>query len=273
MTEFVPSVGLHPGLANDIYHAQTEWWSSTQLKRFWPEHYKAFSGNTDALAFGTLFHEVVLEPDNLDHYAVLDAEAIGVKSDGTPAANPLMTAAWKKAVAEAEQDDKTVVAQADWDRAQRMRDALMAHDTAPGLIWGSEGANEESAFWIDGDGRQHKARFDRRIPGAVIDLKSTSAKPGSDSLSRACIDYGYELSAAHYLAVAEGLALDVEAFVHVWVEKVEPFRVTVSDLPADFIARGHYLRDHALMRAAQQIDAYEGATGFITLELPRWARI
>lgn len=270
-------MGLHPGVPNEVYHAQTDWWSSTQLKRFHPERYKAFSGNTDALTFGSLFHEVVLEPDSLGHYAVLDAEAIGVKSDGTPAANPLMTTAWKRAAAEAEQDGKTVVAQSDWDRAHRMRDAIVLHDTAKNLIWGNDGVNEESAFWVDENGVQHKARFDRRISSALIDLKSTSAKPGADSLARACIDYGYDLSAAHYATVAEGLDLEVEAFVHVWVEKqAEPgqhHRVTVSDLGSEFLARGQQLRELALERAAHRTDAYEGATGFLTLDLPRWARI
>lgn len=264
--------GLVPDLPNDEYHAMTDWLSSSMLKCELPEWYKA-GGSQDALDFGTLVHAVVLEPDNLDGYTVLDAAKIGLKSDGTAAANPTMTQAWKRAVAEAEQDGKVVVAQADWDRAHAMRDAIEAHPTAAELLFG-EGGAEESAFWIDDQGVRHKARFDKRIPGAIVDLKSTAAKPGGDSLARAVIDYGYDLSAAHYLAVAEGLGLDVQAFAFVFVGKEPPHRVTVAELDETFMTRGRVLRALAIERHLNPaVPPYEGATGYLTLSAPRWARL
>src|SRR5690606_24400839 len=146
----------------------------------------------------------VLEPDDLAGYVALDAEKIGLKADGTPAQNPTMTQAWKRAVAEAEQDGKRVIAQADLDKALAMRDAVERHATAAELIFNIPGHVEESAF-AEIDGVKCRARFDKRIPGAVIDLKSTSGKPGRDALARTIVDYGYELSGHHYLAVAETL--------------------------------------------------------------------
>lgn len=264
---------IRTDLTNDDYHAMTDWFSSSQLKAALPEHYKP-GGSQEALDFGTLFHTAVLEPDDLAGYVALDADAIGVKADGTKAANPTMTAAWKKAVTEAEQDGKTVIAQSDLDRALLMADAVRAHPTAAQLIYGDNGTNEESAFAVDADGIQHKARFDRRIPGAIIDLKSTSAKPGRHSLTRACIDYGYDVSAAHYLAVADLLGLDAPAFALVFVDKTDNPRVTVAEIDASLLERGATLRRRAIERLTQPgAPAYEGATGYLTITAPRWAEL
>lgn len=263
--------GLHPGLTNDQYHALTDWWGSTQLKAYLPEHYKPFAGNSDALQFGSLVHTLALEPALMSQYVALDAATIGVKADGTPAANPMMTTAWKRHAAEVEADGYTVIAKSDLDRATAMVDAIHDHPVAHALLFSDDGKSEESAFWIDDHGTQHKARFDRRIPGAIIDLKTTSAQPGAHSLTSAVISYGYEVAAAHYLAVAEGLGLDVDTFLHVWVTKTAPYRVTVTELDDYFLERGRDLRALALERAAGTADPYEGATETLTLTCPMWA--
>jgi hypothetical protein len=267
------TAGLH-AMSNEAYHAVTDWWSSSQLKAALPERYKT-GGSQEALDFGTLFHSVVLEPDTLDAYTVLDAHAIAGDNPktGKPYDAPHMTAKFKAAVAEAEQGGKVVVAQTDWDRAHAMADAVHAHPTASALLFDGEGHNEESAFWVDGNGVQHKARFDRRIPGAVIDLKSTSAKPGGDSLTRAVSDYGYELSAVHSVRVAAGLELDAPNFAWVFVSK-DPIRVTVAEPDDLLLARGRVLRALALERLTNPaVPPYEGASGYLTLTAPGWARL
>lgn len=263
--------GLHTNLSNDEYHALTDWYSSSQLKAALPESYKPFTGTTDALDFGTLFHTVVLEPDNLSGYVALDANKIGVKADGTPAQNPTMTGAWKKAVAEAESDGLTVIAQDALDRAFAMRDAITNHPEANELMFADGGTNEESAFAVDENGIRHKARFDRRIPGAIVDLKSTASQPGADSLTKAVLNYGYEVSAAHYLTVAELLGLDAPTFTLVFVGKTAPYHVTVADLDDLLIMRGNNLRALALERIGQQVEPYEGASGRLILTCPMWA--
>lgn len=263
--------GLYADMSNRDYHEQRDWASSTGLKALLPERYKT-GGSQEALDFGTLFHTAVLEPENLAEYVALDAEKIGLKADGTPAQNPTMTAAWKRAVAEAQGDGKTVIAQADLDRALAMREAVLAHDTAANLLYAIEGTFEESAF-AEVDGVPCRARFDKRIPGALLDLKSTSAKPGRDSLTRTIVDYGYDLSAAHYLEVAQALDLDVQAFALIFVAKVEPYLVTVVDLDESFLARGRVLREQAIDRRLNRAEPYEGSTGYLTLTCPRWAQL
>jgi hypothetical protein len=264
--------GIVADLPNDDYHADQRWLSSSRLKGYLPERYKA-GGSQDALDFGTLFHTVVLEPDNLGGYVVLDAAAIAGNNPktGKPYDSPTMTSKWKTVVAEAEQGGKTVVAQADWDRAHAMRDAVAKHDTAARLLF-EDGQSELSAFATDADGVAHKARFDRYLPGAIVDLKSTSGKPGKDSIARSVVDYGYDLSAAHYLAVADLLGLDVQAFAFVFCTKDEPYRVTVCDLDESFLARGRALRERAIRRHLDPAEPrYEGASGFLTIDAPPWA--
>ena len=266
--------GIHADLGNEAYHADEDYLSSSRLKGYLPEHYKQ-GGSQEALDFGTLFHAVVLEPDRVAlDYVALDAEKIGLKSDGTVAQNPTMTAAWKRAVAEAEQDGKTVIDQGALNKAYRMRDAVAKHDTARRLLFEEDGRAELSCFAVDENGIRHKARFDKLITGVGIDLKSTAGKPGEDAIGRAVLDYGYDLSAVHYMTVAELLGMDLQAFAFVFVSKDDDPFVTVCDLDETFLARGRALREKAIRRHVDPTEPrYPGASGFLTLTAPRWAQI
>ena len=258
-------------MPNEAYHAEAEHLSSTRIKKALPEHYRDGDLNTAALDFGTLVHTVVLEPETLDQYTVLDAAKIGVKSDGTPAQSPTMTAAWKRAVAEANEVGLTVVAQADWDKAHRMAEAAKAHPEARELLYGSEGESEVSAFATDENGLKVKARFDRLNPGAIVDLKTTGARAGAASLRSVVANFLYDLSAYHYLEVARLCELDVDTFWFVFVSKDDKPLVTVAHLSDAFLERGRDLRSLALDRINGDAEPYEGATGRLTLHPPGWA--
>lgn len=258
-------------LSNEDYHAETEHLSSTRIKKALPEHYRDGDLNTAAIEFGTLVHSVALEPETLDRYTVLDAAKIGVKSDGTPAQNPTMTAAWKRAVAEASEAGLTVAAQADWDKAHRMADAVKEHPEARDLLY-SEGESEVSAFATDENGVKVKARFDRLNPGAIVDLKTTGARAGAASLRSVVANFLYDLSAYHYLEVARLCELDADTFWFVFVSKDDKPLVTVARLSDAFLERGRDLRSLALDRINGDAEPYEGATGHLTLHPPGWAQ-
>ncbi|HKY58342.1 MAG TPA: PD-(D/E)XK nuclease-like domain-containing protein [Aeromicrobium sp.] len=265
--------GIYTDMSNDDYHADTEYLSSTRLKRLLPENYKQ-GGNQDALDFGNLFHTVVLEPEKLaDRYLVLDPYKVGVKANGDRADNPTATTAWKKAVTKATEDGLTVVSPADWDKAHAMRDSVLKHDEARELLNLASAQHEVSVFVEDPDtGLKLKARFDLLAPMVAVDAKSTAAKPGAHSLTKAVIDYGYDLSAAHYLHVAELAGLQVDGFTLLFIGKEPPYRVTVADLDDLLIMRGRRLRDLAIKRLLDPTEpAYEGATGRLLLTCPDWA--
>lgn len=272
MSELEP--GIHQ-MSNADYHGETDHLSSSVLKGFLPEHYKQ-GGSQDALDFGTLFHTVVLEPDDLDEYVVLDAHAIAGSNPktGKPYDSPQMTAKFKAAALAAAEDGRIVVTQDQWDQAHRMAEAVKAHALANELIHEGAGTYEESVFAVTDAGVRHKARFDRRIPGRIIDLKSTNAKPSDYALTRAAMDYGYDLSAAHYLAVAELAGLDAEDFTLVFVTKDEPHHVMVCDLSEAFLDRGRVLRDLAVERATNpDAPRYFGASEALTLHPPGYANL
>lgn len=274
--------GLHFDMPNDDYHADTEYLSSTVLKRSLPERYKD-STSQDALDFGTLFHTVVLEPDRVDDIAdelgltILDPHVIGLTAKGEKSENPTATTAWKNKVKEVEASGKRIMTVAKWAewlaRAQAMLMSLQAHEKASELLFTEPGESEVSAFWQPSDGPAHKARFDRLLDGKAVDLKSTSAQPGEDALTRAVINYGYDLSAAHYLQVAEGLELGVTEFWFIFVGKEAPHYVTVCDLSNDFLTRGRLLRALAIERLTEDAPPYVGAEGHLTLAPPPYARI
>lgn len=280
-TEYEPVLITEPGirddLINDDYHAQSAWFGSSQLKGYLPEWFKP-AGATAALDLGTLAHALILEPDTEHRFVALDPASVGRKADGTTADNPKATKAWREAVAEHEAAGRTVVEATIWQAAHRMADAVLSHLIAGPLMTG-DGVNEQSLFWRDDAGVQHRARPDRRIPGALLDLKTTVALPSAADLARAVTSYGYDLSAVHYLegARALGLADDGTAFVHVWVGKTEPYLVTVTEFGhdpdgADFWHRGRSLRVLAIERATnEKAPRYLGATEPLTLTAPPWA--
>lgn len=274
--------GIHLDLSNADYHADGDYLSSTRLKRALPERYKA-GGSQEALDFGTLFHTVVLEPEKVDGIAaelgivVLEPSVIGLTVKGEKSANPTQTTAWKDKVAEVEKSGQRVMTADKWAewlrRAEAMRDAAAAHEQASALLFG-DGTSEASLFWQPSDGPAHKARFDRLLDGCGVDLKSTNAQPGEDALTKAVLNYGYDVSAAHYLEVANGLELGVTAFWLVFVSKEPPHYVTVCNLSDDFLTRGRILRALAIERLTNpDVAKYHGAEGHLTLTPPPYARM
>lgn len=266
--------GLYADLDNEDYHAHAEWLSSSVLKTVLPERYTV-PNSRKALDAGSVFHTIALEPHRLDGLAdelglvVLDEQEVGVKADGSPSTSPTSTKAWKDAVADAEQSGRTAMRLSEWqgwvDQAKSMAGALRAHPVAGPLLQG-DGIVEESAFWVDAAGRKHRARADWRKLGVIVDLKSTVEKPGRWSLRSAVRKYGYHVSAAHYLEVYRGLGVDVDAFALIFVSKSAPHYVTVAEIGPELMDEGYEQRAEALRRLTDPTaDAYEGASGFITL--------
>jgi len=249
--EVVGEAGLVQGLSNADYHADKEWLSSTVLKRALP--YYTDPDDRAALDFGTAFHTRTLGEG--EEVVVLDAADWRAK-------------ATQEARDEATAVGKVAILRKDSERIDAMIERVHEHKDAAALLFSSDGTSEESAFWMDDSGIKHKARFDRRIPGKIIDLKSTSAKPlSNEELAKVTANYLYDLSAAHYLAVAEGLGLDCPSFAFVFVSKHPPHHVAVCELDAAFLADGRFLREQAIDRIVN------GQRGTQTLAPPRWRNL
>lgn len=199
-----------------------------------------------ALAFGTLVHALVLEPHREDEYQPADAEKIGVKADGTAAAVPTMTVAWKRFVAEAEQSGKTVVAQAEWDTARAMRDAVHSYRSAA-LILDTCTRREVSGWARHDTGVLVKGRLDLLGSGIVGDLKSTrDADP--DKFGWTCTDFLYHVSGANYMDIANAAGEQASVVAFINVEKEPPYRVSVVELADRAVQRGRELMHEACRR-------------------------
>lgn len=247
--------GIHLDMPNGDYHADTDYLSSSALKRLLPEHYKPYNGNGDALDFGTAFH----------------AQALGTDENVTTHDFPTwLSKAAKEARDAARAAGEVPILTADAERIEQMVASLRRHESATRLLTQPGATPEVSAFTHDDNGNGIKARFDLSAP-VIVDLKSTSGMPGEHELARTVINYGYDLSAAHYLDVAERVGLEPQGFALVFVEKTAPFRVTVAELDAEFLARGARLVELAKDRHHGRAPSYPGETGFLTLNCPRWA--
>lgn len=247
------SPGLHPDMSNAEYHGAVDWLGSTQLKDYIPEFYSKPTGR-DALDFGTALHTTVLGTD----------ERIDVHDFNT----------WRSKAAEAAREESYAagavpILASDQEAIRGMVAALRAHEDASWLLWGAPGVNEVSIFARDHEDRQFKCRPDRLLDnGLIVDLKSTSAKPGQRNLGRAVMDFGYDLSAAHYQQTAQLAGVQATEFAFVFVSKKAPHHVTVANLGDDLIGDGYALRDLAIRRAEAETPAYEGAAGSLTITRP-----
>ena len=186
------------------------------------------------MAFGTLVHSLVLEPDS-----VSALYAASPKYDKRTTIGKAGAAAF-----EAVNVGKTVVDLEDFQRAQRVARAVLDHPTAGGLL-GNASAREVTVLWTQ-HGVPCKARLDAISGINVLDLKTARDASGG-GFSRAAATYQYHVQAAHYLsaATAGGFAQDPYydplRFIFIAVESTEPFNAAVYELTHADIVSGRVL--------------------------------
>lgn len=250
--------GVYTDLSNDDYQSQTDWVSSSMLKRLLPEHFKPFAGSASA-DFGSIFHQR------------FTAETVPIE---TVDAATWQGKAAKEQLAAIQGRGHYAILTGDLPLIDRMEEAVRDHKEATALLTGF-GTWETSVF-AEVDGVPSRCRFDR-ISGSdhAVDIKTTKEQPGGKNLSKAVVNYGYDLSAAHYLETARAAGIEFADFSLVFVQNCEPFHVTVATLDDAFMERGAAMRDLALQRWLHptMVDAYPGQRGTIELTCPGWAKL
>lgn len=263
------------GLDEAVYHADTTSLSASSAKTLLGKRPPAPS---DALRHGTLVHTIILEPDRLNRYKVLDAHAIAGNNPktGKPYDAPTMTGKFKAAVADAAEQGLTVVAQDEWDAAHAEAQAVMDHPTAGRLLAAATDV-EVSAYADHPTGARVRARFDLIGPGFIADIKTTrDANP--DDYGRTVHQLLYHVSAANYLDIANANGLDVTAFAFINVEK-EPtpggkYRVSVIELAERAIDKGRELMHEACERwiaNGHVVDLPDYGDEYHVVDLPEYA--
>jgi hypothetical protein len=252
----------------DAYRA-SEGISASDLKHIvppkTPAHYFAnVSGRTErvqtkAMLLGTLAHLAVLEPHKLDAaFAVRPAHITDLRTkEGKE---------WKSSVGAL-----PVLDQGEADALHGMRDAVAANAAAAALL---RGASYEVSLWAEhpATGLPIKGRLDALGAGVIADVK-TCEDASPQGFGAAAARFLYDLSAAHYMALADLCGRPVDSFWWIAVEKSAPFAVAVYQPSEEVMARGIRLAEAALARVAECCERQEwpGYPASAVLQYPVWA--
>ncbi|MBP3044860.1 PD-(D/E)XK nuclease-like domain-containing protein [Arthrobacter jiangjiafuii] len=254
------SPGIYADISNRDYHADPAL-GSTSLKTLalkTPAHYqhdKAHPKSSDAFTLGTAAHSLILEGDT-SNIVIVDA------------ANWLTKAA-KEAKAEALAVGKQPLLTKEMAQIEAMRDSVMLHEVA-GLHFIGHKA-EQSIFWEE-DGLMLKCRPDAWKPGTIVDLKTTvDASP--NSFSKTAFDFGYFMSAAHYIDGVKAATGEDVKFVFVNVEKTAPYLVSVVELDDYTLDCGRQMLDRAkrIYRECTETGKWPGYPAVEPVGLPAYA--
>jgi len=254
---------VYDDLAETDYHADPTSVSASGMKQILrsPAHFLhslTHPQASAALDLGTVAHTLVLGTGQ-EHVAI----------EGNRNRNDV-----KALIEAAEAAGKVVLKPEQLKAAERMADAVLTHPKASRILT-SPGRSEVSMFFHDpAYDVIRRCRWDRLgDDGIGVDLK-TSKSSDPAYLPKHIVEYGYDLSAAWYLAVAAGLGIEIAAYALVFVESTEPHPVVVAELSGDFLERGAALTAKALTTYRRCIDTREWpgyASDFITVDPPRWS--
>jgi len=234
-----------------------------------PMHYKYAQEHqredTPALLFGSALHCYVLEPERFaDEYIVVG------KIDRR-------TTEGKAQVTEIEASGKLPVSEDDYDTIKAMSESIRANPYAVRLL---KGEHEVSYFATDPTtGIRIKCRPDCRVDlggvSVIVDLKTTRSA-STESFSRACLDYGYDLQAAMYKQIVDEVEGKPHRFVFIAVEKDPPYACNVLEADELMLRKGAddlrgYLMTLAECRRTGNWYGYNGESGKPNIiGLPAW---
>lgn len=148
-------------------------------------------------------------------------------------------------------------------QVRAMAKELREHPVASTLFRPGHGSPEQSLFWRDKETKQFcRARLDW-LPHAsqggrlvIPDYKTAADGEPDYALPKAVGRYSYELQAAHYLDGVKTLGLAKNpTFVFVFQEKEPPYVVTVVELDMTALQIGRMLRERAIAKYRECLDA------------------
>lgn len=233
-----------------------------------PAHLKTYlkqpSEQTPAMLFGSVVHQLLLEPDKAPFWAVHPMGLDGRSKEGKE---------WKARVG-----DQPILDQAEWQNIQGAVANVQSHPTARLAL--AAGRSEVSVFRRFNLGRSvlRRARIDFVNNGnALVDLKTTDdARP--DAFARTIFNMRYHVQAAYYLDIWNDSLpageTPKDTFVFIAVEKNAPYAVSVFDLSRAAINEGRkeYIRLLQLYMECREQDHWPAYNPDIQeISLPGWA--
>jgi hypothetical protein len=181
---------------------------------------------TKAMRIGKRFHEALLEPE------VFAASYVPKTWNGT-------TKAGKARKAEVEERGQTPIEIEEWSLIIAMKGAVYqaaqerAQDKDPLLaeLLLSPGRVEQSALWWDTEEDMPlKGRFDKVLPGLVVDIKTADQWMPDEWARTSALKYGYHRQAWMYCDAYEAIHGTRPRHLHVVVHNAHPYEVTLFEL-------------------------------------------
>lgn len=262
--------GLYDGISNYDY-SKIEGVRSSNLKHaiksmhIYQRHHDGsiLFKPTKAMDLGTVVHKMVLEAFDFSTDIVISKKWGRKASDKE-----------EKAAFYAEHLGKTIIDSEQHDQARRMRDSLMKLPEIHHIF--KAGSPELSGVYRDPySDVLCKYRPDWRTDWCLSDVKTTK-DVSPDKFNKTIHDYGYHISAAHYLegdSVLRGT--NHRKFIFLCVEPEYPYEAAMYKLGDQSLILGERLRKLALTRIQRSLnnDIWPRINGGITQEIdvPYWA--
>jgi len=200
---------------------------SSGLKKFRisPAHYQAFLNEpgkeSKEMNFGTAYHYRLLQSGEY-----LKRVVLGLDRQKRSKADREAWAEFEK-----RHEGKTIITKEENTVLDRMFDSIMKHPTARTILE-TEGNYEDTYIWDSEHGFLCKCRVDKSIVradhGYIVELK-TSRNARSGPFGRDIALYGYDISAAWYLAGVQRILKIPFMFFFLVQEKEPPFAVNVFE--------------------------------------------
>ena len=259
--------GIHNDISNADYHAAKEIEglpavSSSYAKAVHKSslaHANADSGPKFSPAFdiGTATHGWALEG------------VLPIKGPDTRRGS-----AWQEAKAEAALRDTVALTSGDYDKVERMVEALRNNEHIAKLLDHPKRIVEASVFAKHPVGLCMKARPDLFIekPGYIADVKTTqSAEPYA--FERQAHSLGYAVQANWYVKTLSLAGIEAKRFLFANVEKEPPYATSIVEVGDDLMKHSAEIVERVLVQIQQAKETNSYPTGWPAVHvatLPNW---
>jgi exodeoxyribonuclease VIII len=215
---------------------------------------------SDTLTLGSAIHCAILEPGLFaDYYVRLPGDDRRLKDV-------------KDAIAAAADSGLIALRPSDWEKCQRIREAIWRNRAAREILEAAENCERPGVARV-GDGL-FKFRPDiiSESLGVHADIKSTQdARP--EAFGRSILAYQYHRSGALYREAMRCLGVDVPRYVCIALTKSEPYEVAVYEIAERALEVGldDGLRLLKLYHECEQTDVWAGLPETAQpIDLPPW---
>jgi len=251
----------HSGMISNYWKTNAQ---TARLKQL--EENKA----TKAMDFGNLVHTMVLEPEKLtERYCVQPDFGDCRKKD-----NRIRRDAWLD-----DNGDLKAFDRDEMDQAEAMCRKVWEHPRAKELLSACK-SYEKEIYWTDDvTGVPCKAKLDGMADDFLLDLKTAAAGMSGQggaskkTMGKVIADRCYFISGAFYRLAAEQLDGVERQVFNIFVEKEEPYNVSVCRIALPYLAYGLGISREFLgvyQKAIVTDDWPDYGTDIVDIEMPGW---